>query len=504
MLDGYVLEALDSSSPFPASNGLLVATQNTGTATTTFTGSAGLYNVIVSYLDKNDGIALAEVAIDGNLVDSWAFNAESDRYVERTIASGIQLDPGTTIQLIGTRDSLDLAQIDYLEFVPLTPQADLLAPNLKPIAGGDDVYAFSVSYTDDVGIDVSTLDSSDIFVTRPNGVQQAATLVRAYTDEAGNLRKATYAIAPDEGIWDPTDVGEYTVAIGADQVRDLDGNAVEAGQIGKFTLDINNAPFIVEKDLFPDDAGVVDVRDYGAVPNDGIDDTAAIQQAFNENAGLNRIFYFANGVYDVSGQIDFPAGNEQRNIIQGQSREGTIIKLADNSGLNGALISKIPPGDTVAQRFRNSLRDFTIDVGSGNPNAIGTNFMANNQGVMRNVDIVSRDGQGEIGLNLAPDENGPLLVQDVRVVGFDVGILTLNPTASQTLERITLEDQNHYGWTNFNQTVFVRDLQSINAVTSVWNQPDGNSDFTLVDANLIGVGAAANLPAILNQKAMYV
>jgi hypothetical protein len=146
----------------------------------------------------------------------------------------------------------------------------------------------------------------------------------------------------------------------------------------------------------------------------------------------------------------------------------------------------------------------TVDVGSGNPDAIGINFMANNQGTLDNVQIVSRDGQGAIGLNLAPDENGPLLVKDVEVVGFDVGIRTFNPTASQTLEGIKLVNQNLYGWQNYNQAVFVRDLESINAVPVIWNQPDGASDFTLLDGTLTGIGAAAQEPAIHNQKTMYV
>ncbi|XDE62794.1 glycosyl hydrolase family 28-related protein [Arthrospira platensis BEA 1257B] len=291
----------------------------------------------------------------------------------------------------------------------------------------------------------------------PLGVQQLASLVRVYGEDNGNTRNATYQITPSGGVWDVSDGGTYTVIMEPNAVSDMAGNFIPTATLGSFTVDFSaNTP--TQNIVFPADAGVVDVRDYGAIPNDGIDDTAAIQQAINENAGQNRIIYFPNGVYDVSGRIAYP-GSEKRNILQGESRDGTIIRLQDNLGFDTAVIDT---GNPPAQRFRNGIRDLTVDVGQGNPDAIAINFIANNQGTLNNVRIVSRDGQGAIGLDLATDENGPLLVKDVEVVGFDVGIRTLNPTATQTLEGVKLVNQNVYGWQNFNQTLFVRDLESTN------------------------------------------
>ncbi|QQW31288.1 Ig-like domain-containing protein [Arthrospira sp. PCC 9108] len=380
----------------------------------------------------------------------------------------------------------------------LPPTAALLAPDLTPILGSDTGYAFTVSYSDDWEIQESTLDDADIRVIGPLGVQQLASLVRVYGEDNGNTRNATYQIAPSGGVWDVSDGGTYTVIMEPNAVSDVVGNFVPTATLGSFTIDFGTNT--TQNIVFPADAGVVDVRDYGAIPNDGIDDTAAIQQAINENAGQNRIIYFPNGVYDVSGQITYP-GSQKRNILQGESRDRTIIRLQDNLGFDTAVIDT---GNPPAQRFRNSIRDLTVDVGEGNPDAIAISFIANNQGTINNVRIVSRDGQGAIGLDLATDENGPLLVKDVEVVGFDVGIRTWNPTATQTLEGVKLVNQNVYGWQNFNQTLFVRDLESTNAVPVIWNMPDGSSDFTIMDANLTGVGAAATQPAIYNQKGMYV
>ncbi len=43
-----------------------------------------------------------------------------------------------------------------------------------------------------------------------------------------------------------------------------------------------------EEITFPADGGIVDVRDYGAQPDDGLDDTAAIQKALDAFPNGNR------------------------------------------------------------------------------------------------------------------------------------------------------------------------------------------------------------------------
>src|SRR5215213_277726 len=50
---------------------------------------------------------------------------------------------------------------------------------------------------------------------------------------------------------------------------------------------------------------VINIVDEGAVPNDGIDDTAAIQQAINVAAAstTTRTVYAPCGTYDVDGQL---------------------------------------------------------------------------------------------------------------------------------------------------------------------------------------------------------
>lgn len=254
---------------------------------------------------------------------------------------------------------------------------------------------------------------------------------------------------------------------------------------------------------FPADSGVVSVLDYGAVPNDGKDDTAAIQKAFNENSGSGSMIYLPPGTYHISDTIRWP-GRQSFNALQGAGRDHTTLRLIDNApGFNKANEPKnmIYTGGPPAQRFKNSIRDLTIDSGIGNPGAIGLNFCANNQGGVFDVTIRSgEDGTapGAVGLGLDVSEVGPLLIKRVSITGFDLGIRVRHTVNSVTLEDITLRGQRVAGIDNFNNYVFARLVISENAVPAVINAgPDGT--ITLTDSTLTGIGKATELSAIENR-----
>lgn len=264
--------------------------------------------------------------------------------------------------------------------------------------------------------------------------------------------------------------------------------------------------------VFPKDSGVLDVTRYGAVPNDNKDDTAAIQKALNQEANGNRIIYLPKGTYLISDRLNWPQGDRsglehKRTILQGQSRQGTVIKLKD--GAVGYQNPKAPKaliwtGEAPAQRFRNAIRNLTVNTGRKNPGAIGIQFIANNQGELRDVTITSEDGQGVMGLDLSyTDEIGPMLVSHLLVSGFDYGIKSSWPTASITFEKIVLNKQNVLGWENFGQTIFIKGLRSHNAVPVLRNLKDSPGSVVLVDAELIGTAGASKYPALQNEKQMF-
>ncbi len=255
---------------------------------------------------------------------------------------------------------------------------------------------------------------------------------------------------------------------------------------------------------FPEDSGVVDVRAYGVVPNSGKDETAGIQAAFDRNPGGGAVIYLPPGEYLIRDTIRWP-GRRSFNGLQGAGRERTILRLMDNApGFDNPEKPKymIFTGGPPAQRFKNSVRDLTIDCGNGNPGAVGLNFCANNQGGVFDVDIRSGpDGSapGAIGLGLDQPEVGPLLIKRVRVIGFDVGIRVRHNVNSVTLEDIVLRGQRVAGIDNHNNYVFARRVAGENRVPAVINDgPDGI--VTLTDSALTGVGEAAERPAIENRN----
>ncbi len=263
---------------------------------------------------------------------------------------------------------------------------------------------------------------------------------------------------------------------------------------------------------FPEDGGIVDVREYGAIADDDGDDTKAIQTALDAFPDGNRMVYVPAGIFIVRDTLRWPAGEngsvaQRRTILQGAGEALTILKLPESTGGftdGGKPKAVVWTGNTPAHRFRNAVRDLTLDIGPRNHGAIGLQFNASNQGTIRNLTIRSLDGSGKIGLDLGhSDEIGPLLARRITVDGFEIGISTKWPVNSITFEHVLLRNQRRLGWWNYHQMVFVRDLISENRVPSIYNEKDSWGSVTLLDAHLHATNPDADTPGILNQRQMY-
>ncbi|MDY6938879.1 MAG: DUF4038 domain-containing protein [Cyanobacteriota bacterium] len=108
-------------------------------------------------------------------------------------------------------------------------------------SGGGSSYTFTLTYTDDVAVDVSTLDNSDVRVTGPDGFGTTASLVNLSDNTDGTPRTATYQINAPGSTWDSSDNGTYTVKVRGNQVKDTSNKAVASGSVGSFEVDIDNA-----------------------------------------------------------------------------------------------------------------------------------------------------------------------------------------------------------------------------------------------------------------------
>ena len=258
--------------------------------------------------------------------------------------------------------------------------------------------------------------------------------------------------------------------------------------------------------VFPADAGVIDVTKapYNAIPNDGIDDTAAIQAAISAAyATRPQTVYFPDGVYNVSDRIT--AGDSYKRItLQGQSSARAIIRLQNaapgytTAGTQKDVISFYNGANLNAVAFRNHIVGLTVDVGAGNPGAVGIRFHASNEGVIRDVLVKSSDpaGLGNSGIRVTRNAPGPLLIKDVKVSGFDAGIVVMFDRFSVTMENIDLERQRVVGIENITNVVSIKALRSVNTVPALRNLTNasagGGGMVTLIDSTLSGGSAASN------------
>lgn len=105
-------------------------------------------------------------------------------------------------------------------------------------------YDFTVTYSDDVAIDVSNIDNSDILVTSSNGFSQLATRIAINDSSNGTPRIVTYRINAPNGSWDSSENGLYNIKLQENQVSDTSGSFATAGFIGNFFVNVDQPPLV--------------------------------------------------------------------------------------------------------------------------------------------------------------------------------------------------------------------------------------------------------------------
>ncbi len=275
------------------------------------------------------------------------------------------------------------------------------------------------------------------------------------------------------------------------------------------TFVLMSSATLAEDIRFPADAGHVDMTQppYSLVGDGKTDNTAAFQKAFDDLRGKNLTFYFPNGTYLISDSVGIfngTAHSADRFInFQGQSQAGAIIKLKDRSpGFDNPAKPKIAvslyEGKGTGDVMHSYIRNITVDVGAGNPGAAGIRFLSNNSGAVYDLTVRSSDPQkaGAIGLDLRQGQNGPALIKNVTVEGFDYGIQTAD-TFSLVFEHITLKNQRKAGFNAGNSRLTIRDLKSDNTVPAFTGQKQTN--ITLIEAELKGGKGEAAIVLVSNK-----
>ncbi len=151
---------------------------------------------------------------------------------------------------------------------------------------------------------------------------------------------------------------------------------------------------------------------------------------------LQQLVWIPEGTYHLSSQVIVPKfGNNQKNIwLAGEGENSTVIKLKESADIGnfGSENKPIPviqfaeythgtegSGNTNFHLF---ATDFSIEVPSDQPHAIGLSYGCANFGAARNLTIKAGSQGGHTGLALVQYNNGPAWVENVTVEGFDTGL----------------------------------------------------------------------------------
>ncbi len=151
-------------------------------------------------------------------------------------------------------------------------------------------------------------------------------------------------------------------------------------------------------------------------------------------------------------------------------------------------------GDNAA--FGNYVQDLTIDVGAGNPGAVGVRWAAANTGSLERVTIRATSGtSGLRGISLE-SSTGPSLVQDVTVEGFDVGIWAdTGPVNNTAFSHITLTNQRSVAIQNRGKAVQFEGL-TVNGAPKVYDASGRAAVGQFIDVDITGKGSGTAFTAV--------
>lgn len=131
---------------------------------------------------------------------------------------------------------LSIEQLDCRR-VLTAPTAFAFAPEIVDSSADQTI---TVTYLDDVAVDVASLGNDDIEVVSPLGKIVPARLAGKSTNSNATPITATYRIDGSAGQWDDVN-GEYQIRLRESSVADANGTFANAGRLGSFTVNIEKA-----------------------------------------------------------------------------------------------------------------------------------------------------------------------------------------------------------------------------------------------------------------------
>jgi hypothetical protein len=350
---------------------------------------------------------------------------------------------------------------------------------ITDITSGEAAKQFSVTYSDNVAVNVSTIDSNDIRVVGPNGYDVAAQFVSLNVSGNGTPRVATYSIAPPSANgWSPADNGTYTVLAQTNQVGDTEGAWLAAGQLGQFQVSV--AATIYSANMNTDPGWTLEPQwQYGAPNYTGTGPTSGF-------TGANIIGYNLSGNYEDRLSATYattpPINCSSASSLTLRFQRWLKVKSGDTASIQVSTdgnnwMNVWTSSGTIADENWQSVQ-YTLPAGVAGSSTVRLRWA-----------LSSNPAQNDIGWNL----------DDVELLG-DGTLDTTPPVASLNVADQTLSgSSNHPCSVTYTDDTAVR-LASLGSTDLLVTGPNGYSNLvTLVGADLPGDGspltASYSIPA---------
>ncbi len=199
--------------------------------------------------DLNEGLGGQKVIVgttttETNAAGGWSLQVADEATYTVVVQAGTQM---IVAQAAVGRDNRHLefrvdsatTRLDFgawIESDDVTPPSAILTVEELRIRR-QEFHKLQVTYTDNVGVDQSTIRTGNLEVIGPNSFRQIAELDSKAL--VGNTWSAVYLVAAPEDVWTFEHNGQYTVRLLENQVSDIVGNIAVATELGKFNVDIS-------------------------------------------------------------------------------------------------------------------------------------------------------------------------------------------------------------------------------------------------------------------------
>ena len=180
--------------------------------------ASGKYNIVLRVATPFADTKEIELLLDETIYTASFSNTGGWQTFTNVVIPGVNLNSG--LQKLRFNAKSSDFNLNYIDFVPQTSVVDQIAPtaslkttSVAKVAGTSDTANFAVTFTDNVAINLATIDNDDLIVTAPNGEILPVTLISTNSNANGTSVTANYSLTAPTGAWQIANQGDYTVTL---------------------------------------------------------------------------------------------------------------------------------------------------------------------------------------------------------------------------------------------------------------------------------------------------